>query len=138
MNTTQANSPAEGIALARFSLISQVQELLKQHVPLRVALEKVASSSLRIAPDGSTRPLPMRTLEDWWYAHQGGGFAALHPKRRSDRGAPRKLTPEQEHLIVAQVKSQPAISIKVLYRQWKQQDPKLPGLECDLPCSPAA
>jgi transposase InsO family protein len=128
MKTTQANSSAEGIALARFSLISQVQELLKQHVPLRVALETVASSSPRAHADGSTRPLPMRTLEDWWYAHQRGGFAALHPRARSDRGAPRKLTPEQEALIVAQVKSQPAISIKVLYRQWKQQDPTLPAL----------
>lgn len=128
MNTNPSHSPAEEIALARFSLISQVQELLKQHVPLRVALETVASSCPRTAPDGSTRPLPLRTLEDWWYAHQRGGFAALHPKSRSDRGVPRKLTPEQESLIIAQVKSHPAISIKVLYRQWKQQDPKLPAL----------
>jgi putative transposase len=128
MNTNPQNSPGEGIALARFSLISKVQERLNQHLPLRVALETVASSSPRANADGSTRPLPMRTLEDWWYAHQRGGFAALHPKARSDRGAPRKLTPEQEALIVAQVKSQPAISIKVLYRQWKQQDPTLPAL----------
>ena len=70
----------------------------------------------------------MRTLEDWWYAYGRGGFAALHPKGRSDRGVSRKLTPEQERLIVAQVRTHPAIPIKVLYRQWKQQDPALPAL----------
>ena len=114
--------------MARFSLISKIQELLAQHVPVRVALATVASSSPQPTPDGSSRPLPMRTLEDWWYAYQRGGFAALHPKGRSDRGVPRKVTPEQERLIVAQVKSHPAIAIKVLYRQWRQQDPTLPAL----------
>ena len=72
--------------------------------------------------------MAVRTLEDWWYAHQRGGFAALHPKARSDRGVPRTLTPEQEQLIVAQVRAHPAIAIKVLYRQWKQEDPTLPAL----------
>ena len=116
------------MALARFSLISKVQELLAQQVPLKVALETVASSSTLAQPDGSSHPVAVRTLEDWWYAHRRGGFGALHPKGRCDRGVPRKLTPEQEQLIVAQVKAQPAISIKVLYRRWKQQDPTLPSL----------
>jgi len=128
MNSSQPNSSAEAVALARFSLISKVQELLHQHVPLRVALETVASSSPQPTGEGSTRPLPMRTLEDWWYLHQHGGFAALHPKGRSDRGRSRKLTAEQERLVVAQVRTHPAIPIKVLYRQWRQQDPTLPAL----------
>jgi transposase InsO family protein len=128
MNATTAQNPAEALALARYSKISRIQELLAQHVPLRVALATVASSSPQPQADGSIKPLPMRTLEDWWYAYQHGGFAALHPKTRSDRGLPRKLTPEQEQLLVAQVKAQPAIPIKVLYRQWKKQDPTLPAL----------
>lgn len=116
------------MALARFSLISKVQELLAQSVPLKVALETVASSSALADPPGSPHPVARRTLEDWWYAYGRGGFAALHPKGRSDRGVSRKLTPEQERLIVAQVRTHPAIPIKVLYRQWKQQDPVLPAL----------
>ena len=116
------------MALARFSLISKVQELLAQSVPLKVALEAVASSSALADPRGSPHPVARRTLEDWWYAYGRGGFAGLHPKGRSDRGVSRKLTPEQERLIVAQVRTHPAIPIKVLYRQWKQQDPVLPAL----------
>ena len=128
MNSKPSQSGAEAVALARFSLISKIQELLAQSVPLKVALETVASSSALAQPPGSAHPVAVRTLEDWWYAYGRGGFAALHPKGRSDRGVSRKLSPEQERLIVAQVRTHPAIPIKVLYRQWKQQDPVLPAL----------
>jgi putative transposase len=128
MNSNSSNSRAEAIALARFSLISKVQELLGQHVPLKTALETVASSSNLLTAEGSTQPVAVRTLEDWWYAHARGGFAALHPRGRSDRGVPRKLSPELEQMAVAQAKAQPAIPIKVLYRQWKQQYPSLPSI----------
>ena len=128
MNSKSSPDRAEALALARFSLISKVQELLAQQVPLKSALERTASSSALAGTDGSSQPVAVRTLEDWWYGHQRGGFAALHPKTRSDRGVPRKLTPELEQLIVAQVKAQPAIPIKVLYRQWKQAHPTLPSV----------
>jgi putative transposase len=128
MNSKPSQSGAEAVALARFSLISKIQELLAQSVPLKVALETVASSSALAQPQGSAHPVAVRTLEDWWYAYGRGGFAALHPKARSDRGLSRKLSPEQERLILAQVRMHPAIPIKVLYRQWKQQDPVLPAL----------
>jgi transposase InsO family protein len=128
MNSSSSDPRAEAVALARFSLISKVQELLAQHVPLKIALETVASSSAVASPEGVSQTVAVRTLEDWWYAHARGGFAALHPKGRSDRGVPRKLTPELEQLIVAQAKAHPAIPIKVLYRQWKQQHPTLPSI----------
>src|SRR5574341_97146 len=129
MNSQPLSERAQAVALARFSLISKVQELLAQQVPLKVALETLASSSTLAEADGSSHPVAVRTLEDWWYAYQRGGFAALHPKGRSDRGVPRKLSPELEALIVAQVKAQPAIPIKVRYRLWKQQHPELPSLD---------
>ena len=128
MNSKSSSVGAEAVALARFSLISKIQELWAQSVPLKVALETVASSSALADPRGSPHAVAVRTLEDWRYAYGRGGFAALHPKGRSDRGVSRKLTPEQERLIVAQVRTHPAIPIKVLYRQWKQQDPALPAL----------
>lgn len=128
MNLNSCPQRAEAIALARFSLISKVQELVAQPVPLKMALETVASSSALAPTEGLPQPVAVRTLEDWWYAHQRGGFGALHPKARSDRGVPRALKPEQEQLIVAQVRAHPAIAIKVLYRRWKQEDPTLPSL----------
>lgn len=127
----QADTPesrAEALALARFALISQLQELLRRSIPLRAALERVASTSTRPTGEGTTAPVALRTLEDWWYAYQHGGFAALRPKVRADRGIARTLSPEQERFILAQAKIHPAIAVKVLYRVWKQQDPSLPAL----------
>jgi putative transposase len=128
MNSDAMPQRAEAVALARFSLISKVQELVAQQVPLKIALETVASSSASAGPEGSSPPVAVRTLEDWWYAHRRGGFAALHPQSRCDRGVPRTLSPEQEQRIVAQVRTHPAIAVKVLYRRWKQEDPTLPSL----------
>jgi transposase len=127
MNINASTSRAETTALARFAFISKIQDLLRTPVPLQTALDTVASSAV-LERDGQSRPVPRRTLEDWWYAYQRGGFAALHPKARSDRGVPRVLTPEQERHILEQVKAHPAIPVKVLYRQWKEADPKLPAL----------
>jgi transposase InsO family protein len=124
---SQSEGRAQAVALERFVFISQIQELLRQPVPLKVALDTVALSAVR-DHQGQSQPVARRTLEDWWYAYQRGGFAALHPKARCDRGVPRRLTPEQEERLVAQVKAHPAIAIKVLYRQWKAQDPQLPAL----------
>ena len=127
MNSNASTSRAETTALARFAFISKIQELLRTPVPLQTALVTVAASAV-LERDGQSRPVPRRTLEDWWYAYQRGGFAALHPKARSDRGVPRVLTPDQERHILEQVKAHPAIAVKVLYRQWKEADPKLPAL----------
>jgi transposase InsO family protein len=127
MNSDASKDRAQAVALARFGLISRIVELLRQPVPLKVALDTVAASSV-LELEGKVEPVARRTLEDWWYAYQRGGFAALHPKGRSDRGVPRVLTPEQERHILEQVKAYPAIAIKVLYRQWKEADPKLPAI----------
>jgi transposase InsO family protein len=129
MTTTPSSDRAETVALARFALISKLQELLRRPMPLRLALETVAAASkVSSDPAEGIGPVALRTLEDWWYAYQHGGFAALRPKTRSDRGVPRALTPEQEQFILTQVRIHPAIPIKVLHRLWRQQDPKLPAL----------
>lgn len=127
MNQPTAESRAEAIALARFSLISRLQELRRQPMPLQLALDTVASSAM-LELEGRQKPVARRTLEDWWYAYERGGFAALHPKARADRGVARKLTPEQERQLIAQVQAHPAMAVKVLYRQWKQADPTWPAL----------
>ena len=108
------------LALERFGLITKIQDALHQLTPLGQAIQQVSSAS--------HPPHSPRTLEDWWYAYKKGGFAALHPKGRCDRGQHRKCTPEQKKLILDQVQSTPRIPLTVLYRQWIQQDPLFPSL----------
>ena len=88
-----STSVHEAIALRRLSLVQQIIELVHQHWPLSAALEQVASA--HPLPGDSEAPpqfVAQRTLEDWYYAFQTGGFDGLKPKLRSDRGKPRRLS----------------------------------------------
>jgi putative transposase len=120
VNENHSPNPAEMLALERFGLITKIQDALHQQIPLGQAIQQAASASID--------PLSPRTLEDWWYAYKKGGFAALHPKERCDRGQHRKCTPEQKKLILEQVQSTPHIPLTVLYRRWREKDPLLPSL----------
>jgi len=122
-------SVQEAIALRRMSLVQAVIELLQCHWPLSAALQQVASA--QPLPGDSEAPpqfVAQRTLEDWYYAFKKGGFAGLKPKLRSDRGKPRKLSEKQQQWILQQVRCFPGVTVKLLYRQWKQSDPTLPAL----------
>ena len=127
MNDKPQTPPGEALALARFALIAQIQDLLRQDFPLSLALEQVSRCPLSL-PDGSQRVFALRTLEDWWYDYQQGGFAALRPKTRTDKGQVRTLTPEQQKWILEQAQAHLGIPVKVLYRRWKEQDPQLASL----------
>ncbi len=127
MNEEPKTPPGEAFALARFALIAQIQDLLRQGFPLSLALEQVSRCPLSL-PDGSQRVFALRTLEDWWYAYQHGGFAALRPKTRTDKGQVRTLTAEQQKWILEQAQAHLGIPVKVLYRRWKEQDPQLASL----------
>jgi transposase InsO family protein len=127
MNEKSTTPPAQALALERFAFITQVQELLRQSFPLSVALEQVSSRPFQL-PDGTQRFHPSRTIEDWWYAYQHGGFGALVPKERADKGQPRTLSAQQQKWILEQAQAHLAVPIKVLYRRWREQDPQLPAL----------
>lgn len=122
-----SEDPAQAIALFRYELICKLQDLVKQPAPLRTALEALAACPHRW-PDGKDRTISTRTLEDWYYAYQKGGFDALRPRGRSDRGASRKLSEEQGRRILEAVRAQPGIDLRVLHRQWRETDSSLPSL----------
>lgn len=123
------SSAQEALALRRLSLVQQVIELRHQHWPLAAALEQVASAHpLSGEPDTPPHFVARRTLEDWYYAFQKGGFDGLKPKQRCDRGQPRRLSAAQQQFILERVRSFPGVPVKLLYRQWKQTDPTLPAL----------
>jgi len=124
-----SQSAQEAIALRRMGLVQSVIELLQRHWPLSAALEEV-SSTHPLPGDQDAPPafIARRTLEDWYYAFKKEGFAGLKPKLRSDRGKPRRLSPQQQQRILEQVRSFPGVPVKLLYRQWRQSDPTLPAL----------
>lgn len=108
-------------------MVSKIQDLLRQSFPLSVALEQVSSTPVTL-PDGTQRVFAARTIEDWWYDYQHGGFASLAPKTRTDKGRPRTLSAQQQQWILQQAQTNLAVPVKVLYRRWTEQDPELPSL----------
>jgi transposase InsO family protein len=127
MNSESKTPSSQALALERFALVAKIQDLLRQGFPLSVALEQVSTCPVTL-PDGSQRLFARRTIEDWWYDYQHGGFAGLVPKVRTDKGRPRLLTAQQQKWVLEQAQAHLAVPVKVLYRRWLEQDPQLPSL----------
>ena len=53
-------------------------------------------------------------MRDWLSLYRTGGFEALYPKSRADRGPPRRLPPEVAEWLIALKTEQPALSVKAL------------------------
>jgi transposase InsO family protein len=89
---------AEKIALFRYGLIAPlVLEPLARGELTRRA-EEIASRHYDI-PDCKRRAVSVDTLLDWAARYRTGGFEALAPKPRQDRGQSRTITPQLAGLI---------------------------------------
>ena len=67
-------------------------------------------------PDGEVIEVSARTIEDWYYAYQQGGFAALLPKERSDRRASHAIAAELAELILRLKREKLRRSVKRIIR----------------------
>ena len=88
---------------------SLLSPLLYGEIPPEEAgrfLSELASSE-QIFPDGQRRRPSRATLWRKWKQYRDGGFEALFPKRRSDRGKPRKATQAMIAKAVELKKEQP-------------------------------
>jgi putative transposase len=115
----------EAGALMKFKAVTHLEDQLRTGHTLADALRR---ASLLPWPDENGDFYQVRTLEDWWYAYQKGGFAALQAKPRSDRGQSRALTAGQSTWLVEQITQHPTTPVKVLYAHWRQHGQALPSL----------
>ena len=72
------DSHSATLALTRFRALNYVEDQRRAGRALAAALR---AASLRPWPDDHGDYYAVRTLEDWWYAYQKGGFDALVPSR---------------------------------------------------------
>jgi transposase InsO family protein len=92
------DAKAEKLALFRYGLIAPlVLEPLARGELTRRA-EEIASRSYDL-PDSKRRAVTVDTLLEWAKRYRQGGFEALAPKPRQDRGQSRALTPQLASLI---------------------------------------
>ena len=120
-----SNTPQQIQALTRFRALSFIEDLQRNGSALADALRQ---ASLRPWPDENGDFYAARTLEDWWYAYQKGGFSALVPAARSDQGKSRVLDETTAAWVLEQVTQNPTVPLKVLYAHWQQAGRALPSL----------
>ena len=134
------DAKAEKIALFRYALVAPlVLEPLPRGELTRRA-EEIAARHYDI-PDSNRRAVTVDTLLEWAKRYRTGGFEALAPQPRQDRGQSRAITPQLADLIerlkrenphrtgttllrelaLSSGQNEPAISASTLYRFLKQR-----------------
>ena len=104
------------VALFRYGLIAEFVHLPPGEPGLYQRLE--AKARLEYTIPGSTRTrVAAETLRDWLKLYRKGGFDALMPKPRTDRGRSRALSDEVAELLLSLKEANPKISVRALIRE---------------------
>ena len=103
----------KAVALFRYGLIADGLGLPPGSRDIRRALHEKAQRTYVIPGTRRTR-VAVETMRDWLKLYRTGGFEALYPKTRADRGPPRRLPPEVAEALVSLKTEQPALSVKAL------------------------
>jgi putative transposase len=110
----------EAVALFRYGLIADLLHLKPEERLLSARLREKAERDYTI-PGSHRRHVAAETLRDWLQAYRRGGFEALRPKPRSDRGQTRVLAQPTVDLLCTIKESQPDLSVPLLIAQARQE-----------------
>ena len=97
-DTDDRDTYRQEVALFRYGLIADLVQLPAASAGLKQRLHEKAAREYTIPGSTRTRVAP-ETLRDWLKRYRKGGFDALLPKLRSDRGYPEPSDPRQTDLF---------------------------------------
>jgi putative transposase len=103
------------VALWRLGVLGPLISARLEHGD-RQAYFQSAAERLHQQPDGRLVRLSPRTIESWYRTWRRGGFSALMPEVRSDRGQSRAIDHEVAELIVRLKREKPRRSIRRIIR----------------------
>ena len=103
----------ESVALFRYGLIADLVHLPRGTRGIGGKLRDKAAATYTIPGTHRTR-VSAETIRHWLTAYRYGGFEALYPKRRSDRGRPRRMAAEVAEALVAIKTQHPGYSVRAL------------------------
>lgn len=107
--------PRQTVALFRYGLIAEFVHLPPSSPGIYAKLRQKSDQTYVIP--GSTRTrVAAETLRDWLKRYRRGGFDALLPQTRSDRGRSRALPPVVADQLIALKEELPQLSIPQLIR----------------------
>ncbi|MEA3273954.1 MAG: DDE-type integrase/transposase/recombinase [Pseudomonadota bacterium] len=109
------------IALFRYGLIADLVRLESGSKGLYAQIEQKAAGEYAIP--GSTRTrVAGETIRDWLKAYRRGGFDALLPKPRADRGQSRSLPPQVADVLLEIKEGNPALSVQLVVREARTRE----------------
>jgi putative transposase len=120
------------IALFRYGLIADLVHWPKERKGLYARLAEKAARDYTIPGSSRTR-VAEETIRDWLKAYRQGGFDALLPKPRADRGQVRALPAAVVEALLATKEGNPALSVQLVIRQARN----CPQVPADLPLPPS-
>jgi transposase InsO family protein len=103
------------IALWRMSILGPLISARLEHGDRRAYFDEIAKR-VHQEPDGTFVELSARTIETWYLDYRHGGFEALFPKNRNDRGRSRAIRPEVLQWILRAKRERPRRSIRRIIR----------------------
>ena len=116
------------VALFRYGLIADLVRLDAGSKGLYALIEQKAAGKYTIPGSNRTR-VAAETLRDWLKRYRHGGFEALLPKPRADRGQPRSLPAEAVDVLLEIKEGNPALSVQLVIREAR----KRPAVPAELP-----
>ncbi len=96
--TTETGQRAEAVALFRYGLIADLAQLAPGERGIYARLQKKAEKTYDI-PGSRRGTVAVETLRGWLRDYRRGGFDALRPKPRADRGQARTIPDEVADLL---------------------------------------
>jgi transposase InsO family protein len=103
----------EKVALFRYGLIAP---LLNGQVAPKTYFKEMEGKVHQI-PYYGEREVAAKTMQEWLLHYRRNGFDALKPKRRSDRGGSRRLSPDEEDHVLEIRKESLHMPVTVFYEQ---------------------
>ena len=122
----------QAVALFRYGLIADLVQVPPGTKGLYDLIRAKAERDYVIPGSTRTRVAP-ETLRDWLKRYRNGGFEALLPKPRADRGRPRALPPQVVDVLLGIKEGNPKLSVQLVIREARNH-PEVPP---ELPLPPA-
>jgi putative transposase len=124
--------PRQRIALFRYGVIAELLHRPPEAKGLYKHLAEKAARDYTIPGTARTR-IAAETIRDWLQAYRRGGFDALLPKPRADRGQARALPAAVVEALLAAKEGNPKLSVQLVIREAR----KSPEVPADLPLPPS-
>ena len=107
------------IALFRYTLIADLVHL-PVGTPGTGAIKRAKAEKTYTIPGTTRTRVAAETMRHWIADYRRGGFEALYPKPRTDRGKPRRLPPEVAAQLIELKTNNPAWSVRRIIQKARE------------------